>query len=252
MEQATQARSGGLSLARYGGSSTFRSGVPGSAIWFVVNSGRTDMYRSQGLTAVKLIQCAVGATPDGYWGPMTSAAMRKHVELSRPDVNKAFVRDGEITAAMLRYGLSAAFGTPFSLDDQSAEDTILPPGTSLPRWMQLAPGDGAYSGLAWTSPYPMVPSIPAASVHPRYGQGLPCASRMGAGRVVVAPMQAVPPSGALEHSPRPVTQFLSWVGQFLDADGPSAATSSPAQILGGLLACGFALTVALVVDDDGP
>lgn len=223
-----------VSPYRASGRSTFRSGEPGSAIWFMVRGGRTMLLRSQGLAAIQSAQCALGVEPDGVWGPRVSAALRR--SLFQRGLDTSIVRDGTVTREMLQAALLVAFGSAGAPDPAAPEWVVVPEGTELPRWMRKPPPDGEYRGLVWGGEVPTSTTMPPATEHPNYGRAAVCAPPT-TGAVYVSPIIDVGPAAGLgdaEPSPlRPVQSFSS----------PITVRGDSVTLSRGVLA-GVVLTVA--------
>lgn len=243
-EQVRAARAGEVDVSRYvRGRPSFRSSAVGSAVWLVVQGDKTWIYRSQGDTAVRTIQCALGVRPDGWWGPRTMAALRRELDL-RGITTSDVGSDGVINKKTLELALAIAFRTPIP-GASDTEDTVVIDGSSLPAWMAPSPSDGQSNGVTWRGELPMTPTLPSARTHPSYGSG-PFCQRV-ARSVYLAHAQSVAvqrPAAGFGNSWEPVGAETG-DGQASDGDAPSL----PAYMIFAAAAVVVGIAVAVATTD---
>lgn len=171
--------------------STFCSGRAGSALWLGTRNGQRYLFRSQGRTVIRSIQCALGVQSDGFWGPHTQEALRGRAAAVYGDRVPPIV-NGRIDATTLLIALDLTINPSPGADDAIA--MALPRGTVLPEWLWRPPADGPYGGLLWGAPMPVEPHLPPPQSHPNYGLPL-CVQR---GRVVELDEILVEPAAGLD------------------------------------------------------
>ncbi len=241
--QVTGARNGAYPLDAYvtNGRPSFRSATPGSAVWLVVRGDQLFVYRSQGLTVVQAIQCALGVKPDGFWGRNTNAALRRALEARGLDAS--FVRDGRIDALMLEAALALTFGSPYPVDPSPTEDTIVVAGTTMPGWVSRPPRDGDYNGLVWGAEMPMSARLPDPRSHAAYGAD-PICTRFRNARARLGLTRPAGDIAGAEKVPEPILPIVS-DGTQMPGDGPGVGSF---LVAGGVLTS-FALAMLLLIDD---